>query len=107
MNELVTRDEHEALKKRVYLEADKLQGVTLEQAKLVGRVDSSEQSIERLRQASATSEQLTRAETILTLKLDHLLERQFEMRRQVSTSTRLAFLLFMGGVVALLYVAYA
>ena len=97
----VSIDEHEALKTRVYKLADDLAGVTLQQARLEGRVDQSQQSIERLRMSSATAEQVTSLTTVTTLKLDHLLEKQQEMKTQIGNIPwRLAVWSLIGGCIA-------
>lgn len=98
---LVSREDHESLKHRVHLLSDKVGEVTLEQAKLTGRVESAEASIDRMGHSMATSEALGAATTILGLKLDHLLEKQFDMKKQITWATRITFLLFIGGLLAL------
>ncbi len=84
----VSLDEHEALKVRVYKLSDDLSKQTLDHAKLEGRVDSATQSIERLRMTSATSDQVTALATVTNLKLDHLLEKQGDMKRQIGWATK-------------------
>lgn len=84
----VSIDEHEQLKTRVYKLADDLGAMALEHAKLEGRVDSCHQSVERLRMSSATSEQVASLSTVTNLKLDHLLEKQIDMKRQIGWATK-------------------
>jgi predicted nucleic acid-binding Zn-ribbon protein len=97
----VSVDEHEALKTRVYSIGDKQQDLIVEVAKLLGRVESAEESIDRLRTSSATSEQVTAATTIMTLKLNHLLEKQEDMKKQIGNVVwRLALWSIVGGLVA-------
>lgn len=100
----VSQDEHEALKLRVYKVSDDLNAQLLAHAELKGRVESTQQSLERLRATSATSEQVGALATVTNLKLDHLLEKQGDMKRQITWSSRLVFVLFLGGVAALIYV---
>lgn len=104
--EAVTPDRFEQLKLRVHKLADDLQKMMIEQAEWRGKVDSAEQSIDRLRQTSATSEQVTSASTIMTLKLDHLLDRQVEMKHQIQTATRLLSTVFFLAVAALAWMAF-
>lgn len=104
MPEAVTPEAFEKLKLRVYGLADKVQNVMVEHARIGGRIDSAEQSIDRLRQSSATSEQVISSSTILALKLDHLLEKQGDLKRHVTWSGRLTMLLFVGVVIAAVWV---
>ena len=100
---LATQADLEAVKTRMHLLADKVGVIELEQAKLGARVVSSEESIDRLRQSSATAEQLGSATTILALKLDHLLEKHVDMKKQITWAVRLVAFCVLCGIAALLY----
>lgn len=102
----VTNEEHEKLKTRVHKLADDMQKMMIDHAELTGRVNSAEESIDRLGRSSATSEQVTSLSTVLSLKLDHLLEKQFDMRAKLDRSTRWVGLLFLCGVVALFWAGW-
>lgn len=97
----VSVDEHESLKARVYNLADKVGDMALEHAKIAGRVESAEESIDRLRLSSATSDQVKSVETVVTLKLDHLLEKQVDMKNQIAgIGWKLIVFSLLGGGVA-------
>jgi hypothetical protein len=97
----VSIDEHEQLKARVYGLADKVGEMALEQAKIAGRVESAEESIDRLRLSSATSGDVKNVETVVTLKLDHLLEKQVDMKNQIAAmGWKLVVFSLAGGAVA-------
>jgi len=99
----VSVDEHEQLKARVYGLADKVGDMALEQAKLAGRVESAEESIDRLRLSSATSAEVKNVETVVTLKLDHLLEKQADMKSQIAAmGWKLVVFSLAGGALATL-----
>ena len=98
----VSVDEHEALKTRVYKIGDTQQEIIVDLAKLLGRVESAEQSIDRLRLTSATSGEVKNVETVVTLKLNHLLEKQEDMKQQIGgIAWRLAGWSLIGGITAI------
>lgn len=105
MPDEVSTERFETLKQRVYGLADQVRDVMIEHGRIGGRIESAEQSIDRLIKTSATSDQVISSSTILSLKLDHLLEKQFDMKRQISFASRVFMLVFVGGVLALMWVA--
>jgi hypothetical protein len=97
----VSVDDHEQLKARVYKLADEQTEMLLEQAKLGGRLQSAEESIDRLRTSSATSAEVKSVETVVTLKLDHLLDKQVDMKNQIAAmGWKLVVFSLAGGAIA-------
>jgi hypothetical protein len=104
-DELQNDHQFQKLKDTVHRLGREMQVMMIEQAKADGRIKSAEESIDRLRLTSATSAQVLSLSELVTLKLDHLREGQFATHRQITWSTRLVFALFIGGVIALAWVA--
>lgn len=101
------RAEHEDVKARMRINADKIRDLELEQAEIKGRLNLAENNIQRLTQTSATSSELGSVKELMTLKLDHLLVNQFDMKAQIKKSTRWVFFCVLCGIVALLYSVWA
>lgn len=98
-----TDESFDKLKTRVHRLADEMQKANIEQAVIKGRVESAEESIDRLRVSSATGDQVASLSTIVTLKLDHLLERQFDMKHQIKIGIRVVYFCVGCGIVSLVW----
>lgn len=91
----VTPDDFDQLKRTVHRLGAEMQVMMIDQAKSEGRIQSAEESIDRLRASSATSDQVTAGNTYTALKLDHLLEKQVDMKQQIGRSSRMQALLLL------------
>ncbi len=98
--------ETENLRSRVYLVSDKVDRMELAQARLEGRIDSCEGSIDRLTASSATSVQVEGVKEVVTLKLNHLLTNQTDMKKQITRSTYWVFFCVICGIASLLFAVY-